>query len=91
MMKLMRRMTGEKTPQPQKMVITRWSGDRYSRGSYSHLPVGATADDYDQMAAPVGERLFFAGEATNSRFPATVHGALLSGIREANRLLTIAG
>ncbi|MYJ41233.1 MAG: FAD-dependent oxidoreductase, partial [Acidimicrobiaceae bacterium] len=35
---------------------------------------------------PVGERLFFAGEATHSRFPSTVHGALLSGRRAARQI-----
>jgi hypothetical protein len=38
------------------------------------------------MAEPVGARLFFAGEATHRRFPSTVHGAYLSGLREAERV-----
>lgn len=49
-------------------------------------------DDYDILSRPVecpGDkipRLYFAGEHTNRNYPATVHGALLSGLREARRI-----
>ncbi|PRC46765.1 hypothetical protein C6A85_88415, partial [Mycobacterium sp. ITM-2017-0098] len=36
---------------------------------------------------PVGDRLSFAGEATHEEFFATVHGAYLSGLRAADRIL----
>jgi monoamine oxidase len=39
------------------------------------------------LGEPVGERLLFAGEATNPEWFGTVHGAYLSGLREADRIL----
>ncbi len=73
-------------PAPVDAVSTRWGSDPWSRGSYSYLPVGVEFDTYRDMARPVGDRLFFAGEATHSRFPSTVHGALLSGRRAARQI-----
>jgi lysine-specific histone demethylase 1 len=47
-----------------------------SYGSYSSVAVGSSgADDYDAMAKTVRGRLFFAGEATIAKWPATMHGA----------------
>ncbi len=71
---------------PEKYFLTRWSQDPYSLGSYSYLPVGATGEDRDLLAAPESNRLFFSGEATHRHFPATTHGAYLSGLREAKRI-----
>ena len=73
-------------PEPVDAVSTRWGSDPWTRGSYSYLPVGVEFDTYRDMARPVGDRLFFAGEATHSRFPSTVHGALLSGRRAARQI-----
>lgn len=73
-------------PDPVDAVSTRWGSDPWTRGSYSYVPVGVPFETYRDMAAPVGERLFFAGEATHSRFPSTVHGALLSGRRAARQI-----
>ncbi len=74
-------------PEPTGAVVTRWAADRYARGSYSFLAVGSSPEDQQALAAPVDERLTFAGEATHAEFFATVHGAYLSGLREADRIL----
>lgn len=87
---VLRTMFGSKAVAPTDMIVTRWSSDRWSRGSYSHVPVGATSRLYDVLAEPVG-RLRFAGEATSSEHASTVHGALESGRREADAILAEAG
>jgi monoamine oxidase len=81
------KMFGRPVPSPVATKVTRWGSDPLTRGSYSYIPVGASGDDYDMLAEPIGERICFAGEATNRRHPATVHGAYLSGLREARRII----
>ena len=73
-------------PEPTGILVTRWASDAFSCGSYSFLPAGASSQDYSFLAEPVGGRLFFAGEATTRKHPATVHGAYLSGLRVARQL-----
>ncbi|KAH9288473.1 hypothetical protein KI387_032590, partial [Taxus chinensis] len=82
---------GVQVPDPIQTVCTRWGSDSFSLGSYSHVAVGASGDDYDILAESVGDgRVFFAGEATNRRYPATMHGAFLSGLREAANISKVA-
>uniref|UniRef100_A0A1B6LH74 Lysine-specific histone demethylase n=1 Tax=Graphocephala atropunctata TaxID=36148 RepID=A0A1B6LH74_9HEMI len=85
-------------PQPKETVVTRWRADPWARGSYSFVAVGSSGSDYDMLATPVvppsppddshpsSPRLFFAGEHTIRNYPATVHGAFLSGLREGGRI-----
>jgi monoamine oxidase len=83
----LRRMYGDAAPEPVAVRITRWGADRFSLGSYSYLATGATEHDHDLVATPVDDVLHLAGEATWSDDPATVHGAMLSGLRAAERIL----
>ncbi|XP_010268802.1 PREDICTED: lysine-specific histone demethylase 1 homolog 2 [Nelumbo nucifera] len=78
---------GIDVPNPIQTICTRWGSDPLCRGSYSHVRVGSSGNDYDILAESIGRRLFFAGEATNKQYPASMHGAFLSGIREASRIL----
>lgn len=85
-MDVLRAIYGIHVPRPLGWLITRWGQDPYSYGSYSHIPPGASADDHDTLAEAVNNRLFFAGEATERDYSATVHGALLSGQRAADEI-----
>ncbi|TRY95102.1 hypothetical protein DNTS_016341, partial [Danionella cerebrum] len=83
---------------PKETVVSRWRADPWARGSYSYVAAGSSGNDYDLMAQPITPgpaipgasqpvpRLFFGGEHTIRNYPATVHGALLSGLREAGRI-----
>jgi monoamine oxidase len=69
---------------------SRWAHDPFARGSYSHALPGH-AGDRAVLAAPVDNRLFFAGEATSPNFFSTAHGARDSGERAAGEVLTAVG
>lgn len=78
---------GAGTPLPHSVEVTSWSQDPFSRGSYSYVALGATPEDIEALAAPVGDNLLFAGEATSRIHWGAMHGAYVSGLREAARLL----
>jgi monoamine oxidase len=85
-MGVLKGMYGNSIPNPDSMKVTTWKADPFSFGSYSYFPVSAEGEAYDIIAKPF-QRILFAGEASFRREPATVHGAYLSGIREAERLI----
>ena len=68
------------------LASTAWLQDPWSRGSYSFALPGH-ADDRAVLAAPVDDRLFFAGEACSPNFFSTAHGAWSSGIAAAEAAL----
>lgn len=73
-------------PPPRDARITRWRSDPWSHGSYSYVPAGSSFAEHAALGEPVGDKVFFAGEATNDDYPATVHGAFLSGVRAARQI-----
>ncbi|MDP9002212.1 MAG: FAD-dependent oxidoreductase [Myxococcota bacterium] len=83
----LRAMYGPATPDPEAWLISRWGSDPFARGSYAHVALGSTGADFEALAEPTSDRLFFAGEATHRKYRGTVHGAYMSGAREANRIL----
>lgn len=86
----LRQAAGEAIPAPTRALVTRWGKDPYSRGAYYFPKVGSTRADATTLAQAVGNRLFFAGEATSIYF-GTVPGAVLSGRREAGKVIAAAG
>ncbi|XP_024033073.1 LOW QUALITY PROTEIN: lysine-specific histone demethylase 1 homolog 3 [Morus notabilis] len=87
---VLRKLFGEEiVPDPVASVVTDWGRDPFSYGAYSYVAVGASGEDYDILGRPVENCLFFAGEATCKEHPDTVGGAMMSGLREAVRIIDI--
>jgi monoamine oxidase len=64
-----------------------WSGDPFARGAYSYVGVGG-AGSPRALARPIADTLFFAGEATEPDENGTVPGAISSGRRAAQKILS---
>jgi monoamine oxidase len=69
--------------------VARWSDDPHALGSISSVPPGADPRLRAALAGAITPRLLMAGEAGASAHAGTVHGALMSGEREAARCMAI--
>ena len=88
-MDTLRVIYGNNIPQPENYVISRWHSDPYSKGSYAYMGAGAQRQDRTNLRSPVNNRLFFAGEATSSAYPATTQGAYETGIEAAKEIIDL--
>ena len=64
------------------IVESAWARDPWSLGAYSYGSEGAQAARAT-LAAPVDERLFFAGEHCSDVDFSTAHGAYRTGVKAA--------
>ena len=76
--------------QLRPLAASFWRADPFARGSYSYALPGH-ADDRARLAAPVDNRLFFAGEACSPHFFSTAHGAYETGSAAAEAALASLG
>ncbi|XP_014883546.1 peroxisomal N(1)-acetyl-spermine/spermidine oxidase-like [Poecilia latipinna] len=92
---LVRRFTGNPSITPRRILRSQWFQDPWTNGSYSYLATGCSQQDLENMIEPLPPsaskarplQVLFAGEATHLYYFSTVHGALLTGWREADRLI----
>ena len=80
---------GNSIPNPTTMLRTKWGQNINTFGAYSFATNGTTSADFDTMATEINNKLFFAGEHTERDYRGTVHGAYLSGIREADKIIAL--
>ena len=69
----------------RRSIATAWNSEPTTLGSYSCALPGE-ADQRKLLAKPLAERIYFAGEATQTGDHATCHGAYRSGIRAADEI-----
>ena len=80
---------GNSIPNPTNMLRTKWGQNINTFGAYSFATNGTTSADFETMAIEINNKLFFAGEHTERDYRASVHGAYLSGIREADKIIAL--
>jgi polyamine oxidase len=81
---------GNKVPEPEAFVFPRWLTDPWTMGGYSYPAIGSPPEDHGDHARPLGNRVFFAGEATEPVEYGTVHAALWSAEQTAEALFRVA-
>ncbi|XP_068083290.1 peroxisomal N(1)-acetyl-spermine/spermidine oxidase [Anabrus simplex] len=95
--RILRKFTGDPSlPFPTSVLRSKWCTNPYFCGAYSYMGMDSTIGHQCDLGTPVPGTcdpippiLLFAGEATCSGHYATVHGARLSGIREAERIIQL--
>lgn len=71
-----------------KHVIQNWSAEPFIQGAYSYNFNGNQEDIVNAIKLPIGNKVFFAGEALTVENQATVHGACESGYSAVEQVLT---
>lgn len=85
----LRDIYGNAIPSPTHLLRTKWNSNENTFGAYSYTAVGTEMQHFDDLAEAVADKLFFAGEHTEIDYFSTVHGAYLSGIREADKIIDL--
>jgi monoamine oxidase len=70
------------------IAASAWGRDPFALGSYSAAQVGQ-ANARSVLAAPVDDRLFFAGEACSRHDFSTAHGAHRTGVAAAEQVIGV--
>ncbi|CAL1528200.1 unnamed protein product [Lymnaea stagnalis] len=84
-----------KIPEISAIYRTMWVSNPYTQGTYSFLSSRIKKDDLNNLGKPLpssnNPRVLFAGEGYANEFISTVHGAMLSGQKQANVILNDQG
>jgi monoamine oxidase len=73
-----------------KTLCSKWDHEPYIRGGYAAANPGYAHKRAD-LGTPVGDKVFFAGEATSPDFFSTCHGAHMTGISVVQEVAKVVG
>ncbi|OIN56569.1 flavin monoamine oxidase family protein [Arsenicibacter rosenii] len=85
----LRDIYGTGIPEPATLLRTKWQNNEFTFGAYSYTAINTEMTHFDDLAEAIDNRLFFAGEHTHIDYFSTAHGAWLSGIREAGKIIDL--
>ncbi len=86
----LRDIYGNSIPEPTNMLRTRWHTNENTYGSYAYTAIETQMQHFEDLATTINNKVFFAGEHTHIDYFSTAHGAYLSGIREADKMIALA-
>ena len=86
-LKVLKNVWEDDVGEVQNILRTSWLNDPFTKGAYSFPRVDNSEKDFENLAEPIDNKLFFCGEHTNLEYLATTHGALFTGIRAAKEVI----
>ena len=86
-LKVLKNVWEDDVGEVQNILRTSWLNDPFTKGAYSFPRVDNSEKDFENLAEPIDNKLFFCGEHTNLKYLATTHGALITGIRAAKEVI----
>eukprot|EP00092_Neocalanus_flemingeri_P009081 GFUD01009774.1.p1 GENE.GFUD01009774.1~~GFUD01009774.1.p1 ORF type:complete len:509 (+),score=156.59 GFUD01009774.1:101-1528(+) len=89
---LLRTFTGDLTlPAPDRVIRHCWTTDPYTMGGYSYPSTRSQLSDHAKLAEPLPSchqpKLLLAGEHTHANYWSFLHGARMSGIEQAQKIV----
>lgn len=73
--------------EPVQVLETHWATDPFAYGAYAYPRGGGRPSQFETLAEPVEDLIFFCGEHTTFDYAGTTHGAYMSGLRAAEELI----
>lgn len=87
--KVLKKIFGDdNVPNAIGCVKSAWKSEKFSKGSWAHVPFPNNVKvSCEASSSGIDKCVFYAGEAINYDHRGTVHGAFMSGVKEADNII----